>query len=73
MVSEQIWALGLKIRPDCAMHLVSRRPGVSEIYSYVLVILCAPVRWYRGGWGELSGWVSWHTPLYEKVCGLSNT
>ena len=27
----------------------------------------------RGGWGELSGKESWHTPpLYEKVCGLGN-
>ena len=22
----------------------------------------------RGGWGELSGLESWHTPFYEKVC-----
>ena len=26
----------------------------------------------RGGWGELSGKESWHTAIYEEVCGLSN-
>ena len=36
----------------------------------VLGVVNASYRRVRGEWGELSGNESWHTALYEEVCGL---